>query len=404
MRMSHVAIVGAGPAGATLAFLLASRGIQVSLIERRRDFAREFRGEILLPSGVKALHSIGIHHVLDETPTYVPQDFAFYLNTRKIFQLDIESAWFDGAPPIAISQPAFLESIVGLANETGCLNFLRGASVKSLFHDGERVAGIVCEDESGEHKLNADLVIGCDGRYSMIRRFLGLQATTISTPMDIVWCKISCPAEFKGVRGYAGRGHLLIAYKTWDGNLQLGWVILKGHFKKMKDQGVGRWLQEMQQHVSKDLADHLTVNISNLEKPFLLVSDSDRVDQWSRSGGLVIGDAAHTMSPVGGQGINIALRDSIVTANHLVPLLKGNISHPKLDVALTAIEKERLPELIPVQRFQALPPKVVLNSAWWAEPIRRFAGHALARESVRARAAVRLRPLLFGTAEVDLEI
>ena len=402
--MSHVAIVGAGPAGASLAFLLASRGVQVSLIERRRDFAREFRGEILLPSGVKALRSMGIHQVLDETPTYVPQDFALYLNTRKVFQLDIETAWFEGAPPIAISQPAFLESIIGLANETGCLDFLRGISVKSLFHNGERVAGLVYEDESGEHKLDADLVIGCDGRYSMIRRFLKIQATTISTPMDIVWCKIPCPAEFKGARAYLGRGHLLIAYKTWDGNLQLGWVILKGRFKALKDQGVGHWLQEMQRHISTDLADHLSTNISNLEKPFLLVSDSDRVDQWSRSGGLVIGDAAHTMSPVGGQGINIALRDSIVTANHLVPLLLGNISHLKLDAALCAIEKERLPELIPVQQFQALPPKVVLNNAWWAEPIRRFAGHALARESVRAKAAVRLRSMLFGITEVNLEI
>ena len=404
IHMTHVAIVGAGPAGATLAFLLASRGIQVSLIERRRDFAREFRGEVLLPNGVKALHSMGIHHVLEEIPTYVPQDFALYLNARKIFQLDIEPAWFRGAPPVAISQPAFLESIVGLANKTGCLDFRRGVSVKSLIHDGERVAGIVYQDESGQHTLNADLVIGYDGRYSLVRRFLDLPATVISTPMDIVWCKIPCPSEFKGARAYAGRGHLLIVYKTWDGNLQLGWVILKGHFKTLKDQGVEHWLQEMQQHVSIDLADHLAANISNLEKPFLLVSEPDRVDQSSRSGALVIGDAAHTMSPVGGQGINIAFRDCIVTANHLVPLLKSNIRHHKLDAELDAIERERLPELISAQQFQAQPPRLVLNTTWWAEPIRRFVGLALAHESVRARAAVRLRPMIFGTTEVDLKI
>lgn len=402
--MAHVAIVGAGPAGATLAFLLASHGVHVSLFERRRDFSREFRGEILMPSGVKALQSMGLQHVLEETPTYAPKDFAFYLNKREIFQLDVKSAWFDGAPPIAISQPSFLESIIGLASKTGRVDFLRGVSVQSLTHDRHRVAGIVYKDESGEHKMSADLVIGCDGRYSQIRRLLELPKTVISTPMDIVWCKIPCPKKFKGARGYAGRGHLLIAYKTWDGNLQLGWVIIKGTFGTLKDQGVEAWLHKMQQHVSKDLADHLAANTSNLSKPFLLVSHSDRADHWSKPGAIVIGDAAHTISPVGGQGINIALRDSIVAANHLVPLLNGNINHRKLDAALTLIEKERLPELALIQKLQAQPPKLVLNSSWWSEPIRKFVGLALSQEGFRARATGPLRSMLFGTTEVDLKI
>ena len=101
---------------------------------------------------------------------------------------------------------------------------------------------------------------------------------------------------------------------------------------------------------------------------------------------------------------NIALRDSIVAANHLVPLLNGNINHRKLDAALTLIEKERLPELALIQKLQAQPPKLVLNSSWWSEPIRKFVGLALSQEGFRARATGPLRSMLFGTTEVDLKI
>jgi len=405
--MTQVAIIGAGPAGAALALILASRQIRTTLIERRRDFAREFRGEILMPSGISALASIGVTDIADKVPTFTPGNFSFYLNTQRLLTLDLEPDWFAGTPPMAISQPAFLEYLIDKALATGYLHFLRGASVRSLMKDSDRVTGLTYEDDAGEQDLPADLVIGCDGRNSLLRRMLDLGVAAINTPMDIVWFKVPCPDAFNGVRAYAGRGHLLIAYKTWDGNLQIGWIILKGYYKTVKGEGTRHWLQEMERHVTDDLAEHLAANRSALEHPFLLVSESNRVTRWSRPGALVIGDAAHTMSPVGGQGINIALRDSIVAANYLVPLLQGNtIDHNLLDTALIAIETERVREVAPVQQFQAQPPKLVLNSAWWSEPVRSIAGLALANASdgLRARAASRLKPLLFGLTDVKLEV
>jgi len=405
--MTQVAIIGAGPAGAALALILASRQIRTTLIERRRDFAREFRGEILMPSGISALASIGVTDIADKVPTFTPGNFSFYLNTQRLLTLDLEPDWFAGTPPMAISQPAFLEYLIDKALDTGYLDFLRGASVRSLMKDSDRVTGLTYEGPAGEQHLPADLVIGCDGRNSLLRRMLDLGVAAINTPMDIVWFKVPCPDAFNGVRAYAGRGHLLIAYKTWDGNLQIGWIILKGYYKTVKGEGTRHWLQEMERHVTDDLAEHLAANRSALEHPFLLVSESNRVTRWSRPGALVIGDAAHTMSPVGGQGINIALRDSIVAANYLVPLLQGNtIDHNLLDTALIAIETERVREVAPVQQFQAQPPKLVLNSAWWSEPVRSIAGLALANASdgLRARAASRLKPLLFGLTDVKLEV
>ena len=84
-----VIVVGAGPAGASLAYLLASRGVSATLLERHRDFAREFRGEVLLPSGLKALHEIGLGDVVPSIPHVAPTAIAMYANARPVFQLPV---------------------------------------------------------------------------------------------------------------------------------------------------------------------------------------------------------------------------------------------------------------------------------------------------------------------------
>ena len=405
---SRVVIVGAGPAGATLAWLLARRGIHVTLLERRSDFAREFRGEVLMPSGVEALEQMGLRAVLEDTPSHVQQEAGIYLNGREIFRETLRPEMFSGRPPIAISQPAFLEGVVRTAERSSRFTFERGVAVRSLTWEAGRVTGVTIRDryrgDSTERTIAADLVVGADGRNSMVRKELGLSARSMSPPMDVLWCKLSCPEAWSGARGYFGRGHLLIAYRTWDDTLQLGWVILKGTFGNLRDRGVGSWIQEMANHVSPDLAVHLRRHGQNVRNPFLLESVSDRVDQWSRPGAVVIGDAAHAMSPVAGQGINIALRDAIVAANHLVPLLSKSVAPERLAQALDRIEVERLRELQRIQAMQALPPKVVLSRAWWGDPLRQFTGLVLRRQSVRARLAHLLSDFLYGVSNVQLNV
>ena len=408
MSLGRVVIVGAGPAGATLAWLLARRDIHVTLLERRSDFAREFRGEVLMPSGVEALEQMGLRTVLDDTPRRAQQEAGIYLNGREIFRETLVPEMFFGRPPIAISRPAFLEGVVRTAERCAHFTFERGVAVRSLRREGGRVTGVTIRHRSGddltERTIAADLVVGADGRNSMVRRALGLPTRSMSPPMDVLWCKLPCPEGWSGARGYFGRGHLLIAYRTWDDMLQLGWVILKGTFANVRDRGVGAWIQEMTNHVSPDLAAHLRRHGQNVRNPFLLESVSDRVDQWSRPGAIVIGDAAHTMSPVAGQGINIALRDAIVAANHLVPLLSETVTPGRLTQALNRIEAERLPELQRIQPRQALPPKMVLSHAWWGDPLRQFGGFILRRQWVRARRAGLLSDLLYGVSTVQLTV
>jgi 2-polyprenyl-6-methoxyphenol hydroxylase-like FAD-dependent oxidoreductase len=401
--MSHVVIVGAGPAGASLALLLSSRGVDVTLLERRRDFSREFRGEILMPSGMTALEQMGLGTQLPPVPMHRVQSVDVFMNGARIFGLDPRS--FENTQVNAVSQTALLEMLVDQAGAHNTFRFERGASLQGFLMDSSRVVGVRAKLEEGEVEIRADLVVGADGRNSMVRRVLGLKLRHVSPPMDIVWFKVPCPEELDGARVYLGRGHLLFAYRTWDGTLQLGWVILKGTFGDLRSRGIDQWLDEMTKHVSTDLAEHLLAHRSQIGHPFLLDVVSDCVESWCSPGAVVIGDAAHAMSPVGAQGINIALRDSVVAANHLVPLLDGSAVEPEaLDAALKQIEAERMREVGPIQSLQARPPKLILSQSWWGEPTRRIFAKLLSSERVRSRAGSQISAFPFGITDVKLEV
>ncbi len=325
------------------------------------------------------------------------------MNARPVFSLHTET--LQDVRIQAVSQPGLLEMLVAEGAKSGRLTFVRGAALQELRRERGRVVGVRLRTEQGDEDISADLVIGTDGRNSAVRRLAEFSLGHASPPMDIVWCKLPCPADWQGVRAYVGRGHLLVAYRTWDGTLQLGWVILKGTFGELRQRGIENWIDEMADHVSADFAEHLRQHRERVEKPFLLDTVSDCVTTWSKPGVLLTGDAAHTMSPVGGQGINIALRDAIVAANHLVPIMQTQTLDPDaLSHALAVIEQERMAEVAPIQALQAQPPKLVLSRAWWGEPLRRLAGRLLRSERLRQRIGARVSIFPFGVTQVDLQV
>lgn len=408
--IAEVVIVGAGPGGAGLAYLLARRGVAVTLLERRTDSSREFRGEVLMPSGLDALAQMGLAEELAQIEGHLMQSASILLNDTPI--VDVELAGL--SPPLsirAVSQPALLEALITKALAYPNFVFRRGAAVKDLMRNaGGRITGVRYSCDGELHELRATLVVGADGRNSAVRKLSGISnapagAAADGQPMDIVWCKLPCPKGWNGVKAYAGRGHLLVAYRTWGNNLQIGWVILKGTFGELRQRGMPEWVDKMADHVSPDLAKHLRTHRDDVQKPFLLDVVSDCVDQWSIPGVLLIGDAAHTMSPVGAQGINLALRDAIVAANGLAPLFdrEQGVAFLQLDEQLKAIERERMPEVSRIQALQAAPPKLVLSRSWWGEPLRWLASQLLKVPVVRTLAAQRAQSFLFGETNVRLD-
>jgi len=403
----RVIVVGAGPAGASLTYLLARRGIEVVLLERQRDFAREFRGEVLMPSGIEALEQMGLGDALAHVPRSTPTALEIYVDRARRLRVDIDAALFGGHPPTGFSQPALLEAIVAEACRHPSARFERGATARELLHRDGRVVGVRADLEQGPAELEADLVIGTDGRSSVVRQRAGMKRRVGEAIFDVVWCKLPLPPAYASdspARGYLGNGHLLIAARAHDERLQVAWLILKGTFAEVRRHGVEQWVEEMAAHVSPDLAAHFRASVKDITHPFLLDVGSDIVEEWSAPGVLVLGDAAHVMSPVGGQGLNLALRDAIVAANHLVPALSGGASAADVGRACARIQQERQPEVAYIQRLQALPPRVVLGTSRLAAAVRRFMPWLASTRLGAGLATRQMAPFLFGVDPVRLRV
>jgi len=403
-QRTRVIIVGAGPAGATLAYLLASRGHSVRLLERQLDFAREFRGEALTPSGVHGLRDMGLGDMLESVPTMRPAMLEVFNDRQPVLTLNFNERLFGEDLPLVVSQPHMLEAIIAAGAKHPDFSFERGATVSTLLRRQGRVCGVRAQMDEGEVEFEADLVIGADGRNSRVREQADFEMDVDRVRMDIVWCKLPLPASFEAmprVQFYLGSGHLLICYRAPDDRLQLGWVIMKGSWGELRSRGVESWVEEMADHVAPDLSSHLRDNCDQISHPFLLSTAAQCVRNWSQPGVFLIGDAAHTHSPVGAQGINIALRDSIVAANHLIRTLRTGGGVSELDAAARRIQAERMREVRIIQRMQAMPPRLVLADNPWAQRARGFT-KLMRFPLVQVVAAHAARPFAFGVTKVEL--
>jgi 2-polyprenyl-6-methoxyphenol hydroxylase-like FAD-dependent oxidoreductase len=398
--MSGAIVVGAGPAGALLACMLARRGVPVTLLERQTDFSREFRGEILMPSGIAAMHEAGLRPQFDALPN-LP------IGTAQLFRGEqlVVTVPLDGLPvrPRVVPQPAMLEMIVAEASKFPEFKLERGVTVRDLIYEKDRVVGVHADTLEGPRDFRGDFVIASDGRASVIRKRAALPQDRIMQGFDVVWGHV--PGQFpdnRTARGYIGSGHLLIMYPSPEGHTQIGWVIDKGTFGDIKKMG-DRWIDELAPHVSPDVRQYLAANKTGLAHPFLLDVICDRLREWTAPGLLLIGDAAHPMSPVGGQGINVALRDAVVTANHLGRALKMHEDEATLDFAARNIQAERWPEITTIQDMQQIGPRLLLSNSLLSRIIVSTPMIAFSRTFLASYIARRFDPFLNGATRVVTE-
>jgi 2-polyprenyl-6-methoxyphenol hydroxylase-like FAD-dependent oxidoreductase len=405
--MAQVVIVGAGPAGAALAFLLARRGIHTTLLERHSDFAREFRGEVLMPSGLDALAQMGLAAEVERLPRSDFRAIELYYRSRRLARATPPAGLQGQALPTWLPQPALLEMLVAEAEKTGAFRLERGATARDLVRENGRVVGVRAQTPTGEREFRGDLVVGADGRASTVRKRAEIPVAHAWVAIDVVWCRLPQPAFFDAdphFRFYFGGGHLALVAPVPGSEIQVGWVIRKGTYGDVRRRGIADWIDTLAAHVSPDLAAHLRAHRSAAVQPFLLDAVSDRVAHWTLPGLLLLGDAAHAMSPVVAQGINIALRDALVAANHLVPVLTGGGSPAEIDAASAAVETERLPEVAEIQRLQSFPQRVILSNSWWAGLVLRVVPRLMARDIGRGRGGALFRRIAFGVTEVKLRV
>ncbi|MFT7458077.1 MAG: 2-polyprenyl-6-methoxyphenol hydroxylase-like FAD-dependent oxidoreductase [Planctomycetota bacterium] len=356
---AQVCIIGGGPAGVICAYLFALRGISVVLLEGKKDFDREFRGDTLHASSLEILEQLGlVDEILAQSNSRI-EKLSFSFIDTEITLADF-SAMDTKYPYVAlIPQEKFLSHIVEKGKQLAGFNILMGAQVRELIEEDGKIIGVKYSYDNSEHELDAELTIGADGRGSSARRLAGINLKKTSPPMDIVWFRLSLPTDTAAhdVNAHIGSGNMIVIINREE-YLQVGYIIMKGDYKKLREQGIAHF-HEIVKHLAPGIANTIT-EIKDWSQMAILSVVTGRAEQWYKDGLLLIGDAAHVMSPVGGVGINYAIQDAVAAVNQLARPIKEN----RLALSdLARVQKRREPAVAMIQRFQSLAQKRVISAA-----------------------------------------
>ena len=315
----HCCIAGGGPAGMMLGLLLARAGVSVVVLEKHTDFLRDFRGDTLHPSTLEIMHELG---VLDRFLT-LPHQKVPRINAQ-FGELVFTVADFSSLPTQCrfvafMPQWDFLNFLVEEGTRYPTFQVWMRAEVTDLIEVGGRIVGLQAQTPDGPLKVRADLVVGADGRHSVVRSRAGLSVEDFGAPMDVLWFRLSRrPSDPADPMGRFDTGRIFIMLNRGE-SWQCGFVIAKGTRPQLEAKG----LKAFRESVARlaPFAAERVEELKDWESIKLLTVQVDRLRQWYRTGLLCIGDAAHAMSPVGGVGINLAIQDAVATANQLaVPL------------------------------------------------------------------------------------
>jgi len=347
-------IVGAGPTGTALSFLLARRGIEVVLLEREDGLDRVFRGEALMPSGVDAITQMGLSEAFDRLPQRRVECMEFFVEGARIIRADWPEVTGRNAACL-VSQPALLEMLVESARQHHTFELRLGTTVRDrrVTVDGIELD---LQSRSGSETVTGDVVVGADGRGSLIRARANLPVERLPFPFDVAWFSVPIPPSQRDDPRFQAfsRGDRGVAlYPSWDDRLRVGLTVPHHDVSLLSGASKQRLLVEFTRVVGEPYASFFWDHADEITDPVLLKILFGRCRQWSAPRTLLLGDAAHPMSPVRAQGINLALRDAIVAANHLVPALHSD-APDAFDRAARQIQQAREPEIIASQRYQVL--------------------------------------------------
>ncbi len=404
-----VLVVGAGPAGAATALLLARCGLGVTLVERETSFERVFRGEGLMPLGIDALFEMGLGEVLESIPGRRVESWNIWIDGEEVFVIPEPVEELGERAVRVVSQPALLKKMIEESDRYPSFSFEGGTRLHDLIHDPSgRIFGAELQTDDGTREVCADLVIGTDGRGSLVRTRAGLQLELLPEHYEVLWFKMPAPEALREGCSFmiavAAKQHPAICYTSWDGRLQYGFVMPKGGLKELCEKD---WVSESVRSAPGWLAEHILAKRDEIEGPVKLNVLVGRATRWTVPGMLLLGDTAHPMSPVRAQGINLALRDSIVAANYLVPVLKNGVEPGALDAACQAVQAEREPEITRAQKLQsreAAGQGDARSGAWRFEFAKRGA-RLLGRYRWAQNAWLgRQHDLRFGSTEVKLRV
>jgi 2-polyprenyl-6-methoxyphenol hydroxylase-like FAD-dependent oxidoreductase len=355
---TRCAIAGGGPAGIMLGFLLARAGIDVIVLEKHKDFFRDFRGDTVHPSTLELMYELGLIEEFLKVPHDEVSRLAFQVGAERISMVDFSRLPTHCKFVALMPQWDFLNFLAERARRYTSFHLLMEADAADLILERDRVIGLRAKTPDGEIEIHAALVVGCDGRHSTVRERAGLAVEDIGAPIDVLWFRLSRRRDdTEETGGHIEAGMMLVMLNRGD-YWQCAYVIPKGGIDTVKREGLSAFRARVAklEPFLKDRVDEL----KSFDDIKLLTVAIDRLREWHRPGLLCIGDAAHAMSPVGGVGVNLAVQDAVAAANILAEPLRANAVTSE---HLAAVQSRRTFPMRVIQRMQVIVQNKLLSPA-----------------------------------------
>ncbi len=339
-------IVGGGPAGMMLGYLLGRAGIETVVLEKHADFFRDFRGDTVHPSTLQIMHELGLIDDFLKLPHQQLQKMDGMFGGTKIRIADLSRVKANYPFIAFMPQWDFLNFLRARGEKFPQLKVMMNANATDLIWSGDSVTGVIADTSEGPVRIGAELTIGCDGRHSIVRERANLKVEEIGAPMDVLWFRAGRRAdENESLFARLEPGKMMVTFDRGD-YWQCAYVIGKGQYAAVKARGLDAFRADIASMAP--ILGQGMVDVKTWDDVKLLTVTINRLIRWVRPGLLCIGDAAHAMSPVGGVGVNLAVQDAVATANLLAArLAKGCPSEDELD----AVRRRRE---FPVRMTQAM--------------------------------------------------
>ena len=346
-RRRDCVIAGGGPAGMMLGYLLARRGLRVTVLEKHADFLRDFRGDTIHPSTITVLSELGLRDRFLELPLARVSTLDVVIDGERFSLVDFGTLPSPDDFLVFAPQWDFLDFLAREGADLPGFELLMSTAATGLLREGDRVVGVTATGPDGPVEIRASLTVAADGRASTLRDAARLHPLELGVPIDVLWFHLPKPRNAPPpTLGYIDERGLVLTIDRAD-YYQSGLVIAKGGFDELRAAGLPA-LRERLVAIAPVLAPVVDA-LRDWDQVKLLSVQLDRLPQWWGDGLICIGDAAHAMSPVGGVGVNYAIQDAVALANEVATLLPNG---PVPTSALAAVQARRERPVIRMQRIQ----------------------------------------------------